>query len=174
MTKQIEDEFNLPRLEDALKAQVEAQAAADAEQLPAEVTNSEVEQVANALETINPSDLAKVDPLGTEDHINETDDIIQKALESYKDLMDLGFNIESKHAGANAFSPAAKMLEIALKASQSKKDSKLERIKAIMEKEIHDREMDNHSSEGVIEGDGQGSFMAYRKDLIEKIRKGEI
>lgn len=169
MTKQIEDEFNLPRLEDALKAQAET----SGEELPVEA-NTEVENVANALQGIDPSNLKQVDPLGTEDHLLETDDIYMQAMKAYQDLLDLGFNIESKHAGANAFMPAAKMLEIALKASQSKKNSKLERIKAIMEKEIHDRDMNNHSSEGVIEDDGHGSFMAYRKDLIEKIRKGEI
>lgn len=169
MTRKIEEEFNLPSLEDALKAQAEA----NGEQLPAE-GNTEVENVANALQGIDPSNLKQVDPLGTEDHVLETDDIYLQAMQAYKDLLDLGFNIESKHAGANAFMPAAKMLEIALKASQSKKDSKLERIKAIMEKEIHDRDINSHSSEGIIEDDGHGSFMAYRKDLIEKIRKGEI
>jgi hypothetical protein len=176
MSKQIEDQFNLPRLEDALKAQAEAngeQRPVEAEQLPVEDTSA-VESVANALQGIDPANLKQVDPLGTEDHVLETDDIYLQAMQAYKDLLDLGFNIESKHAGANAFMPAAKMLEIALKASQSKKNSKLERIKAIMEKEMHDRDMNNHSSEGVIEDDGHGSFMAYRKDLIEKIRKGEI
>jgi hypothetical protein len=127
MTKQIEDEFNLPRLEDALKAQAEA----NGEQLPAE-TNPVVENVANALQNVDPSNLKPKDPMGTEDHVEETDEIMSQALKAYQDLMDLGFNIESKHAGANAFAPAAKMLEIALKASQSKKNSKLERIRAIM------------------------------------------
>lgn len=169
MTSQIEDEFNLPRLEEALKAQAEA----NGEQLPVE-TNAEVENVAKSLQNVNPSDLAQQDPMGTADHIIETDEIIAQAMKSYQDLMDLGFNIESKHAGANAFTPAMKALEIALKASQSKKNSKLERIKAIMEKEAHNREMNNHSDDGIIEGEGEGSFMAFRKDLIEKIRKGEI
>jgi hypothetical protein len=173
MTKQIEDEFNLPRLEDALKAQAEANGEQiPIEQLPAE-TSPEVQNVANALQNIDPSSLKAVDPMGTTDHVMETDEIYAEAMRAYKDLLDLGFNIESKHAGANAFAPAAKMLEIALKASQSKKNSKLERIKAIMEKEVHDREM-NNASEGIIEGEGEASFLAHRKDLIDKIRKGEI
>lgn len=167
MTKQIEEELGLPKIEDALKEQ--AGEVTDEEAGSSE----EVDSMANALQAVNAAKItASEDPMGTESHILETDEIYDEAMKAYKDLLDLGFNIESKHAGANAFTPAAKMLEIALKASQSKANKKLERIKAIMEKEQHDRDMQNNQEDGVIEG--EGSFMAFRKDVLEKIRKGEI
>ena len=167
MTKQSEEELGLPKIEDALKEQAGEVTGADAE------SSEEVDSMANALQAVNAAKItASEDPMGTESHILETDEIYDEAMKAYKDLLDLGFNIESKHAGANAFTPAAKMLEIALKASQSKANKKLERIKAIMEKEQHDRDMQNNQEDGVIEG--EGSFMAFRKDVLEKIRKGEI
>lgn len=180
MTKRIEDELNLPRLEDIIKEAEDDQPTLPVEPVeesPEEVIDSEdVSNVANALQNIKPSDLASTDPMGTVDHEMETNEIYDAAMRAYKDLLDLGFNIESKHAGANAFSPAAKMLEIALKASQSKATKKMERIKAIMEQELHDRELRKNEEDGVIEGDtsGGGSFLAHRNDLMNKIRKGEI
>lgn len=173
MTQSLEDEFNLPRLADILKAnELESAKRAADETLSETIDTSEVDEVGKALMNVDPSRFIVQDPTGVETHEQEADKIVIQAMQAYRDLLDLGFNIESKHAGANAFSPAAKMLEIALKASQSKTTKKLERLKLAMEKELHDREMQNDQEEGIVQG--EQSFMASRKDLIEKIRKGEI
>lgn len=165
MTKAIEDELNLPRLEDALKELGLDESGS--------VENAEVSAVANALENVSPSSLRSTDPMGTEDHESEADSIMAMALKAHKDLLDLGFNIEPKNAGANAFSPSAKFLEIALKASQSKADRKMEKIKAIMEQEKHRKEMGDGVEDGEIIDNGK-TIVANRNDLMEKIRKGEI
>lgn len=169
MTKAIEDELNLPRLEDALKALAEEQAPEEAPEVP----NAEVEAMANALQNVSPSSLP-TDLLGVKAHEEEADEIIELAMRAHKDLLDLGFNIEPKNAGANAFTPSAKFLEIALKASQSKKDAKMERIRAIMEQERHAKEMNAGVEDGEIIDNGGASITANRNDLMEKIRKGEI
>ena len=170
MTRSIEDELNLPRLEDALKAISEGQSNSE----PTEIqTNEEISKMANALRSVSLSNLPSSDPFGTTDHEQEADEILDLAIKAHKDLLDLGFNIEPKNAGANAFSPSAKFLEIALKASQSKADRKMERIKAVMEQEIHQKEMGQDVEDGEIIETG-ASLFANRNDLIGKIRKGEI
>lgn len=173
MTKAIEDELGLPRLEDALKELGES--SEEMSTVPEEV-NDQVEQMANALQHVSPSKLPSRDLHGVDEHEAEANDIYEQAMRAHKDLLDLGFNIEPKNAGANAFMPSAKMLEIALKASQSKAVKKMERIRMIMEKERHDHELRNNQEEGVIDGDTSagGSIIANRNDLMEKIRKGEI
>jgi hypothetical protein len=166
MTKALEDELNLPRLEDALKA-------AQAEN-PSE-PNAEVEAVANKLANVSMTQVAKSqDITGVQEHEAEVNDLYAQAMKAHKDLLDLGFNIEPKHAGANAFTPAMKALEIALKASQSKAARKMERIKLAMEQEAHTKEMNSGVEDGEIIEGGGGSITANRNDLMEKIRKGEI
>lgn len=168
MTKALEDELNLPRLEDALK---EFAAAQD----EAEPVNAEVEKMANALaSTSTMAIVAATDPMGVNDHIAEADEIYGHAMTAHKDLMDLGFNIEPKNAGPNAFAPALKALEIALKASQSKSAKKMEQIRLVMEKAQHDRDMGEGVEDGEIIDNGGSSITANRNDLMDKIRKGEI
>jgi hypothetical protein len=170
MTKSLEDELNLPRLEDALRELAEAQG----EEAPAPA-NPEVEKMANALANTSPIAIQKQgDKAGVQEHQIEADDIYEQAMRAHKDLMDLGFNIEPKNAGPNAFQPALKALEIALKASQSKATKKMERIKLIMEQEKHDREMNQGVEDGEIIDNGGSTITANRNDLMEKIRKGEI
>ena len=126
MTKALEDELNLPRLEDALKELAQAQGA------DSPIANAEVEKMANALAGVSPKDIErKLDPTGVDSHVDEADDIYALAMKAHKDLLDLGFNVEVKHAGANAFAPAMKALEIALKASQSKSAREMERIRLV-------------------------------------------
>jgi hypothetical protein len=170
MTKALEDELNLPRLEDALKEQA-------AKNNPEGTTPdvSEVEKMANALANVSASDVARrADGAGVEEHQAEADEIYEQAMRSYKDLMDLGFNIEPKNAGPNAFMPGLKALEIALKASQSKATKKMERIRLIMEQEQHDRDMNQDVEDGEIVDNGGSTITANRNDLMQKIRKGEI
>lgn len=164
MTKAIEDELGLPSLADALSALNEG----EEDNLP----HPEVEQMANALQNMGTP--RSSDVMGVDDHEDESDEIYQLAMRAHKDLIDLGFNIEPKNAGPNAFQPALKALEIALKASQSKKTAKMERIQLIMDQERHAKEMNNGVEDGEIIESGGKSIVANRNDLMEKIRKGEI
>lgn len=169
MTKAITDELGLPSLQDALKQIADENGETEA------VDNSAVEKMANALQAVDSKSIKRAeDPTGVDEHVDESDEIYAAAMSSYKDLMDLGFNVEPKHAGANAFTPALKALEIALKASQSKNKSKMDRIRAVMEQEAHRRELNNGVEDGEIIEGGGGSITANRNDLMAKIRSGEI
>jgi hypothetical protein len=166
MTKAIEDELNLPRLEHALKDL--------ADEAGVEVANEEVEAMANALQKVSVEGHRSLDSTGTDEHSADMDNIHDQAMKAHQDLLDLGFNIEPKHAGANAFMPSAKFLEIALKASQSKRTAKMDKIKAIMDQEKHRREMTGEVEDGEIIDTGGPSITANRNDLMDKIRKGEF
>ena len=166
MSKAITDELGLPSLQDAIKQM-------NASEEP--TANAEVEEMANALQTMDIKSVqAAADPTGVDQHVDEADEILAAAMQSYKDLMDLGFNIEPKHAGANAFMPGLKALEIALKASDSKKKAKMDRIRSIMDHEAHQKEMGKNVEDGEIIEGGGGSITANRNELMEKMRKGEI
>jgi hypothetical protein len=166
MTKAITDELGLPSLQDALKQIADE---------GGEAENPEVTQMANALQAVDPKAIRRAeDPTGVDEHVDEADVIYEAAMQSHKDLMDLGFNIEPKHAGANAFTPGLKALEIALKASESKKKAKMDRIRAVMEQEAHQRDMGKDAQDGEILEGGGGSITANRNDLMAKIRSGEI
>ena len=169
MTKAITDELGLPSLQDALKEMAEQ----NGEVAPEE--NPEVAEMANALQAMDPKAIKRAeDATGTEEHLDEADEIYEAAMRAHKDLMDLGFNVEPKHAGANAFTPGLKALELALKASQSKNKAKMDRIRAIMDNEAHQREMGKNVEDGEIVDGGGGSITANRNDLMAKIRNGEI
>jgi hypothetical protein len=173
MTKAIEDELGLPRLEDALRAVAEA-----SETLPeAQEANEEVERMSQALANVDPSQLAVSDMAGTETLEAEMNDVITTALQAHKELMDMGFNMEPKNAG-QIFTPATRMLEIAMAASKNKAEQRMKAIKIKMEKEAHDREMRNNEIEGDIEGEmpsaPEKGWTDSRDALIRKIKNGEI
>jgi hypothetical protein len=171
MTKAITDALGLPSLEEALKAAAPSEPEGEVEDQP---EDPQVQQVANALQGVNPSSLRVQDPTGVEEHEGEADDIYEQAMQAHKDLMDLGFNVEPKHAGANAFMPALKAMEIALKASQSKAARKMERIKMVMDQQTHDRDMNQDVEDGEILDNGGQSITANRNDLLSKLRNGDI
>jgi predicted nucleic acid-binding Zn-ribbon protein len=168
MTKALEDELNLPRLEDALKEAAESQS----QEVPA--VNAEVSKMADVLANASPLAIsAASDPAGVKEHTTEADEIYDVAMRAHKDLMDLGFNIEPKNAGPNAFTPALKALEIALKASRSKSERRMEEIRLIMEQDKHKRDMNEGIEDGEFVDNGT-SITVNRNDLMAKIRNGEI
>lgn len=176
MSKVLEKEFNLPSLEEILEA---AQQTNDietdeenSEETEISESENEMRRVANALAH---AEFEEEISDGVEDHADEADDIYKKAIKAFEKMMDLGMNIEPKNAGANAFAPATKFLEIALKASRSKADKKTERMRLAMDKEKQDHELGKHSTDGEINGDlSSGGVIAYRGDIIDKIKNGEF
>ena len=88
MTKQIEDELNLPRLEDALAdARQELAGAVD------EATQAEVDRMADALRNLDPSSMIMKDEDGVETHEAEMNDVIDQAMKAHKEILDLAFNV---------------------------------------------------------------------------------
>jgi RNase P/RNase MRP subunit p29 len=115
MTRKLEEEFNLPPLEEVLPVEKKESK---------EITEVEVKEALTNAEKID-SALPKVKDLTA--HDNEMEDIAQKALDSYDELMNLGMNVQDAHAG-RVFETASKMLQIAMDSKNAKVDKKLKMI----------------------------------------------
>ena len=113
MTKKLEEEFNLPPIEEVT----------DTENVPTVQESQEViEEVQGALSVSEKINLAFKEIKGLEDHEVEMNDIAKKAINSYQQLMDLGMNVSDMAAG-KVFAEASNMLKIALDASDAKTKS---------------------------------------------------
>lgn len=177
MTKQIEDELNLPRLEDALaQARQELDGAVD------EATQAEVDRMAEALQHMDTSALITKDEEGVETHEAEMNEVIDQAMKAHKEILDLAFNVEIKHAGS-IFMPAARMLELAVTASKSKADQRLKTLKMRMEREKLNADLQKDRLNGSIDAEATdevgeaptlASIVADRNDLMKKIKDGDI
>lgn len=162
MTRQIEETLGLPSLESFME-------------------DSTQEESLNALEAISGHlnissgdlDDALIDPDGSRQHAKEMDEIHDAALTAHRDMIDMAFNMEPKNAGS-IMEPAARMLEIALKASQNKTDAKMKSIKLKMEKEKHDHELKKNQEEGVIQGEisPRGQLMD-RNELLKNLKQNK-
>jgi hypothetical protein len=164
MTNNICDTLNLPRLEDALK-----EVGVD----PGKVQESskEVEEMAKVLEQIVPSNSLVDDETGIKKFEEEMNEIYHLALKAHKELADLGYNVEARHAGS-IFEPAARFLETAMTASKNKNEQKLKLIKLRMDREKLDADLKKNVQEGEIQTEnGESGFLANRNDLLKDLRE---
>lgn len=123
MTRKLEEEFNLPPLEEALDATVETT------EQPLTIID-EVQQAISISENI---DNALAEVRGMEVHDSEMDNIALEAMNSYQQLMSLGMNMSDMAAG-QVFNNAANMLKIALEAKDSKVQRKLKQVDLMLKK----------------------------------------
>ena len=97
---------------------------------------------------------------------SELNDIAERALQSYEDLMDLGMNVESRYGG-RVFEVAGSMLKTSLDAKVAKMDKKLKMIELQLKKEKLDK--DTSGNEGdIVNGDGY--VVTDRNSLLEKLK----
>ncbi|MDC1040164.1 hypothetical protein OAQ62_00050 [bacterium] len=125
MTKKLEEEFNLPPIEEVEEDIAPKQTAV------AEIID--VADVEKALTTAEKIDNALRNVKGLDEHDTNMDDIAQQAVDSYQQLMNLGMNVSDRDAGS-IFDSAAKMLKTALDAKDSKINSKLKQIDMMIKK----------------------------------------
>lgn len=97
---------------------------------------------------------------------DELEDIAQRALSAYEDLMDLGMNVESRYSG-RVFEVAGGMLKTSLDAKVAKMDKKLKMIDLQLKKEKMDR--DGGSGDGDVVS-GAGYIVTDRNSLLEKLK----
>ena len=95
----------------------------------------------------------------------ELNDIAEKALDAYDDLMDLGMNVESRYSG-RVFEVAGGMLKTSLDAKVAKMDKKLKMIELQLKKEKLDIDTPNNGD--VVNGDGY--VVTDRNSLLEKLK----
>lgn len=136
MTKKLEEEFNLPPMN-----QTSIENDDELFDIPEESENTEVvsvDEIHRALTNAEKIDKALSSVKGLEDHSDEMDDIAQQAVDSYQQLMNLGMNVGDREAGS-IFDSASKMLTTALQARDSKITAKLRQIDLMIKKERLDR-----------------------------------
>ena len=162
MTKKLEELLNLPdskQIIDKAKKEDRKQSkeAALVEQEDTIRDITELDKIASALPMVK--------GLG-EKADSELEDIAQRALDAYEDLMDLGMNVESRYSG-RVFEVANSMLQTSLNAKVAKMDKKLKMIELQLKKEKLDKESGDGDN-GMIEG--QGYVVTDRNSLLERLK----
>jgi hypothetical protein len=125
MTRKLEQEFNLPSMEELkeLSQQDVIEVGIDAPtviETPAEVVTTALtnaEKIDSALPTVE----------GVNKHDGDMENIAEKAMDSFEELMSLGMNVQDAHAG-RIFETAGKMLQIAMDSKNAKVDKKLRMV----------------------------------------------
>jgi hypothetical protein len=166
MTKKLEEVFGLPPMEEAIAAQEEVEVVPTIEE-----TKQEIQVVSHGLTVAEKINTAFKEIKGLEDHAIEMDDISEKALDSYTQLMQLGMNVSDMAAG-KVFSEASNMLKIALEAKDTKTKAKLMQLDLMLKKARLDKTKNQNGGDDGFNEDGNSTHVYDRNELL-KIMKGD-
>ena len=159
MTKKLEELLNLPDSQEIIKAEQEK---AESKEKAVVEQKEDFREIAE-LDKISAA-LPQVKGLG-ELADKELNEVADKAMTAYEDLMDLGMNVESRYSG-RVFEVAGSMLKTSLDAKVAKMDKKLKMIELQLKKEKLDR--DTPLGGDVVNGDGY--VVTDRNSLLEKLK----
>ena len=139
MTKKLEDLFNIGPVDDESETElVEPDFDDDIVEVDAE---TEIMEITEAMEISNRINSALAEVRGMEEHDGEMDEIAQKALDNFDQLMSLGMNLTDMAAGP-VFGSATQMLKVALDARDSKVNRKLKQVDMMIKKANLDHRKD--------------------------------
>jgi len=161
MTKKLEELLNLPDSKEVID-----QVKSDHKKSESKTIIEQQDQTFDAMaefDKINAA-LPAVKGLGQKAD-DELEDIAQRALGAYEDLMDLGMNVESRYSG-RVFEVAGSMLKTGLDAKVAKMDKRLKMIELQLKKEKMDK--DSNPGDGMIEGEGY--VVTDRNSLLERLK----
>jgi hypothetical protein len=162
MTKKLEEILDMP----SAKEVVEQDKQQEAEKKKEEKREHDKEmRHIQELDKIN-SALPAVKGLG-EMADKELNEVAEKSMDAYEDLMDLGMNVESRYSG-RVFEVAATMLKTNLEAKTAKLDKKLKMVEQQLKKEKMDRDSTGGDGGDVVQGEGY--VVSDRNSLIEKLK----
>mgnify|MGYP003661191698 FL=1 len=147
---------------------------------PNDVDTADVnEPLPQATSTIPAETLANIDKIetalpavkGLEASDQEMDELGDLAKSSYKDLMDLGMNVDSRFA-SEIFGVASNMLSHAISAKTAKINKKLKMIDLQLKKAQLDQKKltDNAGNESIETGQG---YVLDRNDLLKELLKNK-
>jgi hypothetical protein len=173
MSKSIQDALDLPTLENLLRTSApgddinaEPEINEDGEVVEQNALSA---QVGNAL-AANPVIEEDFDNKQAKDHADSMDKIYDETLQHSRDLMDLGYNVDTRSAG-RIFENAATMYKLALDAKNSKRKAQLDLMKLHQEQQKIDLVEKNKG------GDGQGGpldtgsvIVEDRNELLRQLR----
>jgi len=161
MTKKLEELLDLPDSKEIIK---------DSENQEKAQKKTEIERQQDTFRDIAEFDkiasaLPAVKGLG-ELADRELNEVADKAMSAYEDLMDLGMNVESRYSG-RVFEVAGGMLKTSLDAKVAKLDKKLKMVELQLKKEKQDA--DTKGSDGDIIN-GEGYVVTDRNSLLERLK----
>jgi hypothetical protein len=178
MTKKLEEEFNLLPIEDLMPDLSDEDQEPDLEEI-----QSNIVEYQGQMSIAERTDAALPVVEGLSELDREMDEYARRAMETFDDLVELGKNVEDRHA-APIFDSASKMLTAALQAKTAKLDKKMkmielqmrqrkldqeeEKLKVYIESKRKDDDLDDRDvGEGKIIGDRSAmlaEIMAKMKD----------
>ena len=172
MTKKLEDILNLPNVKEAFKeVDKKEQAKANRDQTKEVMKNVDPQTRKNLEKSYAEFDkvaaaLPQVKGLGELSDL-ELDKLAVEAEESYKNLMDLGMNVDSRYSG-RIFEVASTMLRNAIDAKGSKIDKKLKMVELQLKKLKIDKSGKDDISDPV---EAEGTIITDRNELMKKLMK---
>jgi len=158
MTKRLEELFDLPQEESMDSDDEETNTdVGEQETIPVLADNlDELEKISAALPAVR----------GLEASDQEMDDLADKAVKSFDDLMDLGMNIDSRWA-SDVFNTASSMLGHAITAKNAKMNKKLKMIELQLKKARLDQQAAKNTDDDVAQtGTGQ---VLDRNELLQRL-----
>ena len=172
MTNKLEDILNLPNVKEAFKeVDKKEQAKANRDQTKEVMKNVDPETRKNLEKSYAEFDkiaaaLPQVKGLGELSDL-ELDKLAVEAEESYKNLMDLGMNVDSRYSG-RIFEVASTMLRNAIDAKGSKIDKKLKMVELQLKKMKIDKT--GNDDVGTVQ-ESDGFVISDRNELMKKLLK---
>lgn len=155
MNKKLEDLFDLPSDDNT-----EEESSTELSKLPTDEMIEELESSMTLNQKIN-SAFPHLKNLGDDSGL---DDISERALDSYENLMDMGMNVDSRFS-ARLFEVAGQMLGHAYNAENSKTQKKLK----ILELQLRKLRIDQQGKSYDDAEEAQGHELD-RNELIEKLK----
>jgi hypothetical protein len=170
MTKKLEDILNLPNVKEEFK-KVDKKEKENANNTISKSKNLDPETHKNLQKSYAEFDkiaasLPQVKGLGDLSDL-ELDKLAVEAEESYKNLMDLGMNVDSRYSG-RIFEVASTMLRNAIDAKSSKIDKKLKMVELQLKKLKIDKT--GGDDVGSVE-ESDGFVISDRNELMKKLLK---
>ena len=170
MTKKLEEILNLPNIKEEFKKVDKKEKENQAKQANGVQKNVDPKTAKNLEKTYTEFDkiaasLPQVKGLGELSDL-ELDKLAIEAEESYKTLMDLGMNVDSRYSG-RIFEVASTMLRNAIDAKGSKIDKKLKMVELQLKKLKIDK---TGKDDGPIE-ESDGFVISDRNELMKKLLK---
>jgi hypothetical protein len=154
MTKKLEELFELPQPDDSLNEEIIENAEME---IISQETYSTLEKIENALPQIR----------GLEASDIEMDELANLATGSYKDLMDLGMQVDSRFA-SEIFNSASSMLGHAITAKTAKINKKLKMLDLQLKKASLDHKINEKVKEIEAVPAGEGTLLD-RNELLKSI-----
>ena len=173
MTKKLEDILNLPNVKDAFKEvdkkekDKKLKETANGGTAPKNLdskTQANLQKSYAEFDKIAAS-LPQVKGLGDMSDL-EMDKLAVEAEESYKNLMDLGMNVDSRYSG-RIFEVASNFLKNAIDAKSSKIDKKLKMVELQLKK----LKLDKDDKDGGTVEESDGFVISDRNELMKKLLK---